>query len=228
MAKCVVYLDTEMKVRSCLVMHSSQATCRPTSFSPMLFSRGRKQAPGLLKYLHKAATLLDLFAVNIAFPGLGVSFVDQACQTWHRQRKGRGIIPPVTVEQMERENTLAGGGGVRRGELENVESKTPVPEKQSQKAAQCESLEWNKSASPVPDVQQTLETSVHTKHDAATCQYNLLFLLQFLEVPFKLFLKDLIFRVFLFLKFQLMTLFFITKLSFPFLSLLSASRKLLP
>lgn len=59
------------------------------------------QAPGQLKYLHKTATLLDLFAVNIAFPGPGVSFVDQACQMWHRQGKGRGIIPPVTVEQME-------------------------------------------------------------------------------------------------------------------------------
>lgn len=54
-------------------------------FTYAVLSAGSKQTPRLLKYLHKAVTLLDLFGVNITFPGLVVSFGDRACQTLHKE-----------------------------------------------------------------------------------------------------------------------------------------------
>lgn len=142
---CAVYLDTVyvwkwLEVKKLKLWSRLETIWRPDRqhvgqllLFCVVLSLGRKQAPRLLKYLHKAVTLLDLFGVNIAFPGQRVSFVDRACQTSHKEGKGRGVIPPVTVEQMEWENTLA-GGGVRQGGVENVESKTAMPKKQRQTA----------------------------------------------------------------------------------------------
>lgn len=60
----------------------------------VVLSPGSKQTPGLLKYLHKAVTLLDLFGVNIAFPGPLVSFVDRACQTSHKEEERKRHYSP--------------------------------------------------------------------------------------------------------------------------------------